>query len=90
LQEFLPIKAANTSIIAWYRRTAVWLSKMQEQKSLTLHLLSSLGDGSDVDTSVFGPKGGQYFDYVSQQPCRCLIMRLPTQKIIDGSLTLIP
>jgi len=58
-----------------------------EQKLLTLHWRSFSGDRSDVDASIFGFKGCQYFDYVSQRPCPLLIIRLTRPKIIDAALT---
>ena len=75
---FVHIMAANTSVIAWCSRKAVWLSKMQEQQLLTLHWHSFLSDSSDVDASIFGLQGSQYFDYVSQQPC--LLFNYQTHK----------
>jgi len=85
----LPIKAANTSIIAEYHCTAVWVSMMQEQKSLTLRLRSSLEYSSNVDASIFALKGAQYFDYVSQRRCLFLIIRLARPKLVDALLPLI-
>jgi len=76
--QFLRMKAAKTSIIAWYRRTAVWLSMKQVQKMLTLRWRSFLRDSSDVNASIFGLKGGKYFDYMSQQPC--LLFEYQTHK----------
>jgi len=61
---------------------------MQEQKSLTLHWRSFLGDSSDVEASIFGVKGGHYFDYVWQQPCLLLSIRLTRQKFGDTSFVL--
>jgi len=51
---------------------------MQEQTCLTLRWHSVLEDSSDVDASIFGLEGGQYFDYVLQQPC--LLFEYQTQK----------
>ena len=62
---------------------------MQEQQSLTLHWCSFVKDSSNVVTSVFGCKGGQYFDHVSQRPSLLLNIRLTRPKIIDASLMLI-
>jgi len=42
---------------------------MPEHKSLTLRWHLFERDSSDVDVSIFGLEGGQYFDYVLQQPC---------------------
>jgi len=42
---------------------------MEEQNLLMLRCRSVLEDSSDVDVSIFGLKGGQYFGYVSQRPC---------------------
>jgi len=59
----LPIKAADSSIIGQCRSIAVWLSKMQAQKPLPLCRRSFSEGSSDIVTSIFAYKGGQYYDY---------------------------
>jgi len=60
---FLPLKAADSTIMGQSCRIAVWLSKMQAEKSLTLHWRSLLGGSSDNFTGIVAYKGGQYYDY---------------------------
>jgi len=89
LLPFVPIKAANTSIIAQSRRTAVGLSKMEEQTLLMLCWRAFSRDGSDVDASIFGLRGSEYFGYVPQRTCHLLIIKLTRPKMVDTALTLI-
>jgi len=51
---------------------------MQVQKLLTLRWRLLLRDSSDLIARIFGPKGGDYFDYVLQRPC--LLLDYPTHK----------
>jgi len=86
---FLPIKAANIVIMDIRHCTALELSEMQDQKSLTLRWCLFLGGSSDVVTSIFAYKGGQYCDY------GCMLLHSPwiiqdaRWKIVDAPLTLI-
>jgi len=52
LQEDLPRKAADSMIMASRRRTALAISKMQGQKSLTLCWRSFLGHSRNVATTI--------------------------------------
>jgi len=85
----LPIEAADTMIIGWWDCIALWLSKMEDQKLFMLFGYSFLGDSSNVVATMFGLEGGQYFDYVSQQPSLFLIIRLTRPRIVDASMTLV-
>jgi len=41
------------------------LSMMRDEKSLTRHWQLFLRGGSDIVTTIFARKGGQYYDYGS-------------------------
>jgi len=58
-QEFLPSKAADSSIMekCWY--TAPWFSIMQGLKLLKLRWRSLLGHSYDVVDSIIAYNGGQ-------------------------------
>jgi hypothetical protein len=45
-------KMADSSIMCWYRRTALVLSEMHGHKSLTLSGRSFLGHSSDVVATI--------------------------------------
>jgi len=64
---FFPLKAANTLSIAECHGTAVGLSMIQEQQSLTHSGHQCSGDNSYITSSIIGCKGGQNIDYVLQQ-----------------------
>ena len=86
---FLPIKAANTSVIAYSCCSAHWLSWMREQTLLMLRWHQLWGDSSDVIATIFGYKGSQYYDYLSQAAGLFLTIGHTRPKIIDTSLTFI-
>jgi len=50
-----------------------YLLDLQDQKLLTFHWHSILGDSGDVFPSIVANKGSQYFDDESQQPNHFLI-----------------
>jgi len=52
---------------------------MDDQQLMTLHWHSVLGDSSNVVGSIFANKGGQYFDYILQQPSRFLLLDFEDQ-----------
>jgi len=60
---FLPIKAANIVNMGVPCCRPLEFSKMQDQKSLTLHWGSFLGGGSNIFAGHCANKGGQYTDY---------------------------
>jgi len=59
LQEILPRKAADSTIMEWRRRTAHAYSMMQGQKSLTLCWRWLLGHSRNVATTIIVLKGGR-------------------------------
>jgi len=62
---------------------------MQDQKSVTLHGRSVFGGGSNIVTSIFGHKGGQYFDYWLMLVHSPLNIQDASPKIVHAPLTLI-
>jgi len=60
---FLPIKAVDILVMGVCRCTALELSKMQNQKWLTLHGNALFGGGSDIDAGLCAHEGSQYCDY---------------------------
>jgi len=62
---------------------------MQEQISFALLSRLFLRKGSDVVINIFGCKGRQYFDYVSQWASCFLIIRPTTPQFVEASLTVI-
>jgi len=86
---FLPKKAADTMNMGSCGCIAIWLSKMQEQKSLTFRWCSFLGAGSYMDITIFAHKRGQHFDYTWKLLHSRLIMQGTRTKIIDAPLMLI-
>jgi len=73
LLSLLPIKAANTLIIYKNNQITYLLPELQDRKLLMHHHHSFLRDSSNVVTSIFAHKAGQYFHYASQQPRLLLI-----------------
>jgi len=71
-----------------YHCTTVWLSKMQDQTSLMLEWCSILGGGSDIISSIFAHKGGQYYDYGLKPLHSAVIIHDARQKIVQAPLTL--
>jgi len=64
----LPEKAPNTSYINFCHKVTLWLPKMQDQESFTLHWRSFSGWWRDGVTMVFAVIGGQYNIYACVQP----------------------
>ena len=60
---FLPLMAANIMIMEVCLCTALDLSKMQDQRSLTLCLLSFIRGGSDIVAGLCANTGSQHCDY---------------------------
>jgi hypothetical protein len=71
-----------------YRR-ALELSKMEDQKSLTLHWRSLLGGGSNIVAGNCAHTGGQYTDYGVMLSHRRVIIQDARLEIGDAPLTLI-
>jgi len=86
---FLPRKGANIMIMSVCHCTALELSMMQDQQSLTLSWHSFLGGGSDIGTSIFAQKGGQFYDYECMPLHGPRIIHDARPKIFDTPLTLI-
>jgi len=70
-----------------HRSISLWLSNMQDQKSLTLHWHSLLGGGGNIVTSMFAHRGGQYIDYGLKPKRSTLSIHDARSGIID---TLLP
>jgi len=86
---FLPRKAAIIMIMGICHCSALELSMMQDQKSLTLCWRSFLGGGSDVVVGPVAHSGGQYYHYglmLSRSP---VIIQDARPEISDAPLTLI-
>jgi len=79
--------AADFTIMGQCRCIALWLSKMQAEKSLTLHSL--LGGSSNVVAGIFAYKVGQYSDYGSMPLHSPWIIQDARAKIVQALLTLI-
>jgi hypothetical protein len=47
---------------------------MDNQQMMILYWHLFVEDSSDVVTSIFANKGGQYFDYILQQPSRFFLL----------------
>jgi len=62
---------------------------LQEQKSLTLLSHSFLGGGSDIVSSCFAYKGGQYINYGLMSLHIPWIVQDKRPKLVDDRLTLI-
>jgi hypothetical protein len=85
----LPIKVADSTTMGQRHCIAVWLSKIQAQKSLTLRWCLLLGGSSDIATTIFAQKGGQHYDYGYLPLLSHWIVYDATPKIVDAPLTLI-
>ena len=70
-------------------RTALELSRMHDQKSLTLRWRVFLGGSRDIITDTFAYKGGQYYDYGSMLLHSPWTIQDAWPLIIDATLTLI-
>jgi len=76
-------------ILDWCSCIAHWLSKMQDQKSLTLHWSSFLEGGSDIVSTISANKFGEHVDYSLTSLHISLIMDDARIKIVDTLLMLI-
>jgi hypothetical protein len=74
--------AINSSI-------ALWLTMMQDQKSLTLSWLSFSWSGRECIAFFVAYKRGQYIQYTSKWPSLQLITWFIRPKIVDTPLALI-
>jgi len=86
---FLPIKAARVVIMGVCQLTVLELTKMQDQKLLTLCWHSFLGGGRDIITRLRAYKGGQYCDYGQMLAYSQVIIQDARPEIGDAPLTLI-
>jgi len=68
----LPIKEANTSVITSCSQCPLWLPRMQDQKSLTLHWRSFPGWRRERLTTYFEHEGGQFI----LKEYRCTIVNI--------------
>jgi len=66
----LPIKEANTSVMTICNQCPLWLPRMQDLKSLTLHWRSFPGWGRERLSTYFDHKGGQY---IQKEHCRTIV-----------------
>jgi len=73
LLSLLPTKVANTLIIFKNDQINYLLPELQDRKLLMDHRHSFLRDSSNVITTIFAHKAGQYFHYASQRPRLLLI-----------------
>jgi hypothetical protein len=85
----LPIKVANIVILGVCYCTALELSKMQDQKALTLHSGSVLRGGSNNVAALCVYKGGQYSHYSLTLAHRPVIIQDARPEIRDTPLMLI-
>jgi len=83
------MKAADSMIMGHRHCIAVWLFKMQAQKSLKLCWRSFLGGSSDIVTRIFSYKGGQYDDYGRLPLHSTWTVEDAWRKMVDAPLTLI-
>jgi len=64
----LPIKDANTSVMTSCNQCLLWLPRMQDLKSLTLHWHSFPGRGREQLSTYFDHKGGQFIQKEQRRP----------------------
>jgi len=76
-------------IIGWCCSIAPRLSRMQDQKLLTLRWCSFLGGSSNIVSSSFAHNGRQYYDYGWMPLHSPVIIQDASSEIIDAPLTLI-
>jgi len=86
---FLPIKAANTSVMPNSKQIAIRLLYLQDKKPCTLRWRSFSGGGSEIVAAIFTHKGGQYFDYRLMSSHSCWIIQDASTKSVGPTLTLI-
>jgi len=68
----------------WRQCIELWVSMMQDQKSLTLHGPSSLGGGRAIVAAIYTHKRGQHFYYSLLSLNSCLIVQM--QELISSIL----
>jgi len=76
-------------IVVGYSGTDTWLSKMQDETSLTLHWYSVLGGERDKPTTVFAHNGGHRIGYTIKSLYSAWIIHDGRPIIVDALLTLI-
>jgi len=70
-------------IVGYCLSVALRLSKMQDQKLLSLRWRSFLGGGNDIVNSIFAHKGGRYIDYGLMSMHSTLSVHDVGPKIVD-------
>jgi len=85
---FLPTKAANTFIMEWHRCIAIWLSRMEDPKTLMLCWRNSSAGSSGTRTSILAHTGGQCWDSVWLPVHSPVSIQDARSKIVDFPLTL--
>jgi len=85
---YLPGKAANTSIMSESYCPSFGLSKMQDEKSLTLNWLSLRGCGNKHSSCPVPYKNVQYIHFGRMWLCSRSIAKSERLWIIDAPLTL--
>jgi len=86
---YLPIMAANSSLIDVCDQEPFRLREIQDQKLLTLHGRSFSRWGRERVATTFAYKGCQYFDCVYSLPTHVFITQLAGPEIVDAHVTLI-
>jgi len=76
-------------IMVWYSCTDPWLSKMQDQTSLTLRWHSFLGGDRDMRITVFAHNGGHRIGYAIKTLPSPWIIQDARSIIVDALVTLI-
>jgi len=84
----LPIKAAKHTLVYKNDQVTFYLPEFQDQKSLTPHWRSFLGDSSDVAASIFTYWCSQYNQYPSKRSTNWLLSWQTRPKIVDALLML--
>jgi len=84
---FVHIKAADTTIMGSHSCIAIWLSKIEDQKSLMLHWRSFLEWGNDRFALLFAYDDDQYSIFGRMWVLTPLIAACLRIKIIDTLLT---
>jgi len=83
------MQVANTSIIDKHYCIAIWLSKRQDQKLLTLYSHSLLSRSSDRVTSIFAHDSSQYCEYALKPFHGSVMVQNVRPEIEDAPLILI-
>jgi len=81
--------AADTMTMGWRSSIALWLSEMQDQKSLMFNWHSFSGGGSDIVETIFAHKGSKHYDYSLISLHSSLYMQYSRPNIIATALTVI-